>query len=156
MRLASVRILLVDDHDVVRKGLAFILSSQSGWEVCGEASNGRETVEKAGRLRPNIVVLDVSMPVLNGLHAIGHILKAAADTKILVLTLHNSDQILRAVVSAGAKGFVLKSDAGIELIAAIEALLKGQTYFTSKVAAQVLDQYFEGGFGAGRTPGSQN
>ena len=143
--MATFRILLADDHEVVRKGLCALLTMQPDWEVCGEASDGRDAVEKAQKLRPDVVILDIGMPSLNGLEATRHILKANPGTKVLILTLHDSDQVVREVLNAGARGFLLKSDAARDLVAAVEALRRDKTYFTSKVAAMVLDGYLKGG-----------
>src|SRR5215467_9787959 len=105
------RILVADDHEVVRRGLCGLLEAQPDWQVCGEASNGGEAVEKALQLKPDVVILDVGMPLLNGLEATRQILKANPQIKILVLTLHDSDQVVQEVLNAGARGFLLKSDA---------------------------------------------
>lgn len=135
------RILLADDHEVVRRGLCALLRAQTDWEVCGEASNGREAVEKAIKLKPEVVILDIGMPNLNGLEATRQILKAIPQTKVLILTLHDSDQIVQEVLNAGARGFLLKSDAARDLVAAVEALRRDKIYFTPKVASMVLDGY---------------
>ena len=137
----ALRILLADDHEVVRRGLCAILRKQPEWEVCGEASNGREAVEKALSLKPHVVILDIGMPELNGLEATRQILKARPETKILVLTLQDSDHVVKEVLNAGARGFLLKSDAAQELVSAVEALRTGKIYFTPKVASMVLDGY---------------
>ena len=152
--MAAFRILVADDHEVVRKGLIAILEQQPEWQVCGEACNGREAVEKAKRLMPDVVVMDDSMPGLNGLEATSQVVKANPATKVLILTLHDSDQIIRRVLDAGARGFLLKSDSACELVAAVDALLRNKTYFTSKVAALVLENQLKGGtpFAAGRGP----
>ena len=133
------RILVTDDHEVVRRGLCALLRNQAGWEVCGEASDGREAVEKALRLKPEVVILDVGMPNLNGLEATRQILKADFQIKVLILTLHDSDQVVQDVLNAGARGFLLKTDAARDLVAAVDALRRGKTYFTPRVAARVLD-----------------
>jgi len=137
----SLRILLVDDHEVVRRGLTVLLRARPDWEVCGEASNGREAVEKAQKLNPDIVILDVGMPQLNGLEATRQIVKARPETRVLILTLHDSDTLVQEVLNAGARGFLLKSDASRDLVTAIEALRNNKTYFTPKVAAMVLEGY---------------
>jgi DNA-binding NarL/FixJ family response regulator len=146
--MAGLRILVADDHEVVRRGLCSLLESQPGWQICGEASDGRELLKLAGELRPDIIVLDVAMPNLNGLEATRQILKANPKAKVLVLTLHDSDQLIHEVLTAGAAGFVLKSDAARDLAAAVEALRQGKTYFTSKVATMVLNGFLKGGPGA--------
>lgn len=141
----AFRIFIADDHEVVRKGLISLLQSQPDWEVCGEAGDGREAVEKASELKPDAVILDIGMPSLNGLEATRQILKNDSGARILILTLHDSDSVVREVLNAGARGFLLKSDAARDLVAAVEALRRDKTYFTSKVAAMVLEGYLKGG-----------
>ena len=136
--MQKLRILLADDHDVVRRGLRSLVEAQAGWEVCGEAATGREAVEKAGRLKPNVVIMDITMPELNGLEATRQIRKAVPETQVLVLTVHESEELLAEALRAGAHGCMLKSDAGRELVSAIEALSQGKPFFTSKVAGILL------------------
>jgi DNA-binding NarL/FixJ family response regulator len=152
----AFRIFIADDHEVVRKGLISLLEAQPGWEVCGEAGDGREAVEKASELKPDITILDIGMPSLNGLEATRQILKVNPDAKILVLTLHDSDSVVREVLNAGARGFLLKSDAARDLVAAAEALRRDKTYFTSKVAAMVLEGYLKGGVAPSPTQVTRN
>jgi DNA-binding NarL/FixJ family response regulator len=135
------RILVADDHEVVRRGLCALLRNQPEWEVCGEAGDGREAVEKVVALKPEVVILDIGMPNLNGLEATRQMLKTNPQIKVLVLTLHDSDQMVQEVLNAGARGFLLKTDAARDLVAAVEALRRGKTYFTPKVAAMVLNGY---------------
>src|SRR5215218_8283516 len=116
----KTRILIVDDHDVVRMGVRALLGEHAGWEVCGEARTGREATARAAETRPDVVVMDVSMPDLNGLEATRQILKDAPETEVLILTMHDSDQLVRQALAAGARGYVLKSDAGADLVAAVE------------------------------------
>ena len=137
------RILVADDHEVVRRGLCALLQSRPEWEICGEAADGREAVEKAGSLKADAVIIDIGMPVLNGLEATRQIMKANPHVKVLVLTLHDSDQVIREVLDAGARGFLLKSDAARDLISAVQALRRDNTYFTSKVAEMVLEGYLK-------------
>jgi DNA-binding NarL/FixJ family response regulator len=137
------RILVADDHEVVRRGLCALLQSRPEWEVCGEAADGREAVEKATSLKADAVIIDIGMPVLNGLEATRQILKANPQVKVLVLTFHDSDQVIREVLDAGARGFLLKSDAARDLISAVQALRRDNTYFTSKVAEMVLEGYLK-------------
>ena len=117
-----LRILVVDDHAVVRRGVRSLLESHEGWEVCGEAATGREAVTESLRLRPDVVVMDVSLPELNGLDATRQILKAAPEIEVLVLTMHHSEELVRDVLKAGARGYLLKADADESLIAAVENL----------------------------------
>jgi DNA-binding NarL/FixJ family response regulator len=138
---AALRLLVADDHEVVRKGLCAMLEEQPGWVVAAEASDGREAVDKARQVKPDITVIDISMPGLNGLEATRQITKSVAGTKVLVLTMHESDSLIREVLDAGARGYLLKTDAGSDLINAVDALRRNQTFFTPKVAEMVLDGY---------------
>jgi DNA-binding NarL/FixJ family response regulator len=137
------RILVADDHEVVRRGLCALLQSRPEWEICGEAADGREAVEKCQSLKPDAVIIDIGMPTLNGLEATRQILKTSPHIRILVLTLHDSDQMIREVLDAGARGFLLKSDAARDLISAVQALRRDNTYFTSRVAEMVLEGYLK-------------
>ena len=139
----AFRILLADDHEVVRRGLCAILQDKTEWEVCGEAKDGIDAVEKAKRLKPDAAIIDIGMPNLNGLDATRQIVDALPQTKVLVLTLYDSDDMIQQVLNAGARGFLLKSDAGRNLVAAVEALRRSGTYFTSKVAEMVRDGYLK-------------
>jgi DNA-binding NarL/FixJ family response regulator len=137
----GLRILIADDHEVARKGIRSILETHPGWEVCGEARDGREAVELAAQLKPDVLLIDIGMPNLNGLDAARQIMGSAPDVNILILTIHDSEQVVREVLAAGARGFLLKSDAGRDLIAAVEALQNRRTFFTSKVSQMMLDGY---------------
>src|SRR5260370_35410072 len=136
--MGTFRILVADDHEVVRKGLVSLLQAQPDWQVCGEAGDGRDAVDKVQQLKPDVVILDIGMPSLNGLEATRQILKTNPQARVLILTLHDSDQVVREVLNAGARGFLLKSDAARDLVAAVDALRHDKTYFTSKVASMVL------------------
>lgn len=129
-----VRILVADDHHVVRTGLRALLESKTGWQVCAEASNGREAVEKAGHLKPDVAVLDIGMPLLNGVEATRQIRKLSPQTEILILTMHDSDQLVQEVLGAGAHGYILKDDADRNLIAAVDALRRHKPYLSSRVS----------------------
>src|SRR5229473_829315 len=113
----KLRILVADDHEIVRRGLVFLIKSQPNWEVCAEAENGRQAVELASQLKPNIVVLDIGMPMLNGLEATRQILRDNPQTRVLILTITDTDEAVRVVLDAGARGFLLKSDAARDLLA---------------------------------------
>jgi DNA-binding NarL/FixJ family response regulator len=139
--LKTVRILIADDHELIRKGLVATLRDVTGWQVVGEAENGRVAVELAQSLEPDVVILDMTMPELNGLEATRQILAARASTRVLILTAHESEQLVREVLNAGAQGYVLKSDAGRALVSGVEALMDGRPFFTSKVARIVLEGF---------------
>jgi DNA-binding NarL/FixJ family response regulator len=137
----GLRILVVDDHAVVRRGVRALLESQPGWEVCGEATTGRDAVEQVKVLRPEIVVLDLSLPELNGLDATRQILKESPQTQVLVLTMHSSEVLAQQVLQAGARGYVLKSDADLSLVDAVQSLRRGEPFLTPTVTELVLDRY---------------
>ena len=141
--MTALRILVADDHDVVRHGLRSLLESHHGWVVCGEACNGREAVELSNTLQPEIVIADIAMPEMTGLEATREILRQTPSTQVIILTMHESEELLREVLDAGARGYVLKTDKGRELISAIDAVRNHNTFFTSKVAAMVLHGYLE-------------
>lgn len=150
--MSAFRILIVDDHAVVRRGVRALLEAQPGLEICGEAANGHEALEKVVELRPDLVVLDVSLPGLNGLEATPQILKASPGTEVLVLTMHHSEELARQVFKAGAKGYVLKSDADHSLVAAIESVRQHKPFVTTAVTEFVLDSYLSEGREGSDTP----
>jgi DNA-binding NarL/FixJ family response regulator len=139
--MTPARILIADDHELLRRGLVAELSQVPGWVVVAEVANGRAAVASAAELKPDLVVLDLTMPELNGLEAARRILSADPGTRILILTAHESEQLVREVLSVGARGYVLKSDAGRILVVALQALLEGGSFFTSSVARMVMDGY---------------
>ena len=130
----TFRILIADDHGVVRHGLRVLLESQHGIEVCGEVSNGPEAVEFVKKSRPDLVVLDFAMPDMDGLKVTRAIREASLETEVLVFTIHFSEELAHAVLAAGALGYVLKSDADSELLAALDHMRHHQPFFTSKLA----------------------
>jgi|ERR1700691_1145280 len=137
----SLRIMVADDHEVVRQGVVSLINSHPGWEVCAEVNNGRAAVEKAKELKPDVVVLDLGMPILNGLEATRQMLGDNPRVKVLILTMADGDRVVRDAFEAGARGFVLKSDATRELVAAIRALRYGSTFFTARVSDIVFSGY---------------
>jgi DNA-binding NarL/FixJ family response regulator len=141
--MRTLRLLVADDHEIVRKGLCTLLGAQPGWEIAAEASDGREAVKLAKECKPDVAVLDISMPGLNGLEAARQINKAVSHTKVLVLTMHESDKFIGEALEAGVRGFLLKSDAGKDLVGAVEALSRNQTFFTSEVAQVILDGHLK-------------
>ena len=149
--MSPVSILIADDHEVARRGVRALLEGQPGWHVCGEAVTGRDAIEKARLLRPDVVILDIGMPELNGLDAARRIRKEVPEAEVLILTMHESEQVIREVLDAGARGYVLKSDAGRDLIAAVEAVRRHKPFFTSRVSDLVLTGYLR----PDSQPGSQ-
>lgn len=141
----KLRILIADDHEIVRRGLRALLETQPDWEVAGEAVTGRQAVEEAKRLLPDLVIMDISMPEMNGLEATRQIRSALPKTEILVLTVHDSEQLVREVLEAGARGYVLKSDAGRELIAAVETLCQHKPFFTAKISEMMMEGFLKRG-----------
>jgi DNA-binding NarL/FixJ family response regulator len=148
--MRPVQILLADDHEVVRKGLRALLEAQPGWKVIAEATDGREAVEKARDMHPDVAIVDIGMPCLNGLEATRQIVKKAPRTRVLVLTMHDTNPLIQQVVKAGARGYVLKSDVASDLVSAVDALCRDQTFFTSKVSQIILDRY------VGKAEGTEN
>jgi DNA-binding NarL/FixJ family response regulator len=139
-----LRILLADDHEIVRRGLKELLEEQAGWTVCAEAANGREAVELAVQSRPHVAILDFSMPELNGLEATRRIRQAVPSIEVLIFTMHESEELIREVLSTGARGYLLKSDATRQLIPAVESVSRHMPYFSGRVSAVVLDGFLKG------------
>jgi DNA-binding NarL/FixJ family response regulator len=139
--MSGLRILIADDHEVARQGIRALLESHPGWEVCAEAKDGREAVELASNSKPDIALLDIGMPNLNGLDAARQILAMSPAIRILILTMHDAEQVVREVLAAGARGFVLKSDAARDLVAAVDALQHRRTFFTTRVTQMVMNGY---------------
>jgi len=136
-----LQIMLADDHDVIRLGLRHVLKRQPDWKVCGEASNGREAVELAATLKPDVAIVDLNMPELNGLEATREILDKVPSTAVLIYTVEESEQVVHDALSAGAKGILLKSDLISLIVQAVETLAQGKPFFTSRVAETVLKGY---------------
>lgn len=141
--MCALRILVADDHEIVRRGVCTLLQSHPGWQICGEAINGRQAVELTAQQNPDLVVLDISMPEMGGLDAARLILQHNEKQKILFLTIVDSDELVRKALEMGIRGFVQKSDAARELVSAVEALERNGTYFTSRIAQMVLDGYLD-------------
>ena len=138
-----LRIVIVDDHAVVRRGVRALLESRHGWEVVAEATTGREALDAVKQSRPDIVVMDLSLPELNGLEATRQIVRESPHTEVLVLTMHHSEELAREVLRAGARGYLLKSDADENLITAVEALQRHKPFLTSGVTAFMLDGFLK-------------
>ncbi len=140
---APIRVLLVDDHELVRKGIRTLLESNPRYQVCGEACDGRQAVAKAHQLRPDVVVMDVCMPELNGLEAAREIRQSLDQTEVLALTVTDSEQLAQQLLSAGVRGYLLKSDAARDLLTGVESLKEHRPFFSSKIARMVLDGYLK-------------
>jgi DNA-binding NarL/FixJ family response regulator len=151
-----VQILLADDHEVVRRGLRHLLEEQPGWVVCGEAADGRTAVELATKHQPDVAVLDISMPQLNGLEATRQLKKCSPKTEILVFTMHDSDQLAREIFQAGAIGYLLKSDGGPYLVAAIDAALRHKPFVSGHVSETILETYLRRMKASEPIPGSDS
>jgi DNA-binding NarL/FixJ family response regulator len=134
-------ILVADDHPIFRFGLCSLLASHEGWEVCGEAADGRETVKKCKQLKPDLLILDICMPELNGLDAARQILKDNPDQVILILTAVDSEQVVRDCLEAGVRGWVFKSDGIEDMMTAVAALQRRKTIFSSRVSDLIMDGY---------------
>jgi DNA-binding NarL/FixJ family response regulator len=128
-------ILIADDHAVVRTGLRTLLESRQGWQVCAEASDGRDAIAKAIKHKPDVAILDIGMPLLNGVEAARHIRKVSSDTEILILTMHESDDLVQQVVEAGARGYILKDEADRVLLSAVDAVRQHKPYFSTRVSS---------------------
>jgi DNA-binding NarL/FixJ family response regulator len=137
----SLRILIADDHEVVREGARALIKHEAGWEVCGMAVNGREAVAAARRLKPDIVLLDMTMPELNGLEALRQIKHALPNTEVLLFSAHHSEEVVAQVFDAGAKSYIRKADAGRELVAAIKSLAQHKPYFTREISEIVFAKF---------------
>ena len=136
-----VRILLADDHVIVRRGLRALLETQPDLVVCAEAGDGRDAVDLATQHKPDIAVLDVSLPILNGIEATRQIRRTSPTTEILVFTMHDSDELISEVLHAGARGYLLKSEADDEIINAIKTLARHRPFFSSQVSEALLDKF---------------
>src|SRR6202161_2822397 len=142
--MKMLRILVADDHDLMRRGIKALLQSHAGWEVRGEAHTGREAVAKAEELKPDVVILDISMPDLNGVDAAKRIRKSSPDTEVLILSVHYSDQLIRDILEAGVRGYIVKSDSDRDLVIAVETLANHKPFFTPRATEVMLTNFNEG------------
>jgi DNA-binding NarL/FixJ family response regulator len=136
-----VRILIADDHEVVRSGLRKLIEAQADWEVVAEASDGNEAISQAVATNPDVAVLDYAMPLINGIEAAHQIRASLPNTEVLIYTVHDDEMLIYDLLRAGARGYVLKSDAGSQVLAAIDSLAHHKPFFTSKVCDTLLDTF---------------
>lgn len=139
--MSKLRILLADDHTVVRQGLRKVLEERTDWEVVAEAGDGREAVRQAEELEPDVAILDITMPLLNGVEATRQIVRRSPSTRVLVLTMHSDEAYVNQILQAGATGYLLKDSADVDLIQAVSAVSKGKSFFSPAVARLMLDDY---------------
>ena len=144
-RIKKLRILVADDHELVRRGIRGLLRARRGWKVIGEAANGREAVEKTATLKPDVAILDISMPDLDGLMAARQIRETSPMTKVVVLTMHESDQMVRRVLDTGALAYVLKSDLATHLVRAVKDVSAGKQFLTPRISDLVLKSFLNTG-----------
>ena len=142
-RKEQFRIVIADDHELVRRGIRSILTAHRSWQVVGEASDGAQAARLTENLRPHVLIMDVTMPKLDGLEATRKILNDCPETKILILTMHESDQMVRRILEAGARGYILKSDLAEQLVRAVREVSQGRLFLTPKVSDIVLRGFLE-------------
>jgi DNA-binding NarL/FixJ family response regulator len=139
--MKRIRILLADDHAVVRQGFKMILGAQSDMEIVGEAGNGREAVDLAEQLRPDVVVMDVAMPELNGIEATRRLFSSTPHARVIALSMHKDSVYVREILRAGARGYLLKDSGANDLVSAVRAVASGESYLSPAVSNAVLDDY---------------
>jgi two-component system, NarL family, response regulator NreC len=139
--MSKIRILLADDHSLVRKGLRLLVESQEGLEVVAEASDGREAVKMAAEFLPDIAILDIAMPNLNGIDATGQIVKSGADVRVIILSMHSDESYVVRALDAGARGYLLKDSAEDDLVQAVRTVAQGRPYFSPAISATLLEDY---------------
>ena len=141
MKIPTIRILIADDHAVVRSGLRRVVETQTNWEVVAEAVDGKEAVSKALQTNPDVAILDYSLPLINGVEATRQIRARLPKTEVLIFTMHDNDSLIGELLAAGARGYLLKSDANGLLLAAVESLAAHKPYFTAKVSEALLESF---------------
>jgi RNA polymerase sigma factor (sigma-70 family) len=141
----SISVFLADDHAVVREGIKLLLETQADFQVVGEATDGREAVRQVARLHPRVSILDIAMPELNGIEAARQIRKACPETRVIILSMHSSREHIFQALQAGARGYLLKEAAGIEVIQAVRAVHAGGRYLSQKISDLVIDEYLRQG-----------
>lgn len=143
--MCPLRILIADDHEVVREGMRTLIEHEPGWQVCGTATNGQEAVDTAKKLKPEVVVLDMTMPELDGLEALRQIKRALPNTEVLIFSAHHSEEVIEQLFDAGAKSYIQKSDAGRHLVAAIKSLAEHKPFFTPEISQILFSKFLSVG-----------
>ncbi len=151
-----LRILIADDHELVRQGIRYLVQAQSRGKVVGEAADGRKAVEKAKQLTPDLAIVDISMPLLDGIEVIRQVREVTPNTRIVILSMHESDRTVREVLEAGGQGYVLKSDLASYLVKAVKAVFRGEIFLTPRVSKIVLERFVKTGKEFGSGPISEN
>jgi DNA-binding NarL/FixJ family response regulator len=141
--MKTVRILVADDHKVMRDGLRRLLETQQGWEVCGEAETGHEAVARARQLKPDIILVDFRMPELNGAEVTRQILQESPCSQVLMFSLHNSLQVVREALEAGVRGYILKSEAGRDLVSAVRSLIEHKLFLSPSIPGEALRKFWK-------------
>jgi DNA-binding NarL/FixJ family response regulator len=139
--MSKIRVLLADDHGVVRKGLRFVLENEPDIEVVGEASDGRQAIEASGENNPNVIVMDIAMPRLNGIDATAQIVKHQPQTGVIILSMYSDEEYLLRALTAGAKGYLLKDTAESELVSAVRTVAAGKPFFSPDISKTLLEDY---------------
>jgi len=152
--VSPIRILVVDDHAVVRNGVRFVLEKQPGWEICGEAQTGREGVAAAKELKPDVVIQDITLPELSGMEVLRQVKKALPDTEVIMFTAHEMEDLVHQVFDAGGRSYLLKTDDPSHLIEAVRAAAEHKAYFTPRVSQIILRRLQSGSMGERPTPGN--
>ena len=141
--MKNIRILIADDHDIVRAGVRLLIENEPGWEVCGEAADGREAVALAEKFKPHVAVLDLTMPELNGLEAARQIKRRLPEVEMVMLTAHDNEDLVHQVFDVGARSYVLKTEAAKHLVPAVRAAFAHKPFFTSKVSEIIFARYLD-------------
>src|ERR1700719_691796 len=151
--MRPLRILIADDHEVMRNGVRALIEHEPGWRACGTATNGRQAVETAKKLKPDVVILDMTMPELDGLEALREIKRALPNTEVVIFSAHHSEEVITQLFEAGAKSYIQKSDAGRYLVAAIKSIADHKPFFTSEISQVLFAKFLSGS--AGKTQNGQ-
>jgi len=145
--MRRLKILVADDHEVMRTGVRALIEQEPEWQVCGTATNGQEAVDAARKLKPDVVILDMTMPELDGLEALREIKRALPNTEVVIFSAHHSEEVIGQLFEAGAKSYIQKSDAGRYLVAAIKSIADHRPFFTSEISQVLFAKFLSGSAG---------